>query len=445
MATIYLSYGEGVNSNTGIGAWANAVQTLKYAVETVAVAQGAGPHTILWDRASSEELAADTTITAAHDLRIISVDRDNSDAPLAGAVIGAQATNYSLTFNGAFDVYVFGVQFSNGTGATLVNFIFNSTDGGHFEFEECYFYLTDSSAGAGVLLFHGASVGFNNFTKLMNCTLRFSTAGDSIRCSAGRLQLVGCTVSADGTTIGTLFTNRGACYVSVEGCDIANAGSTALVANQTDGTGGVTFANCKVRSAVVPLVTAATVLNRGNVEVWMFNCSSADTHFHMFHGDAFGTTTVSDTIYADDGAKYDGTNGCSWVITTRANNCSFYTPYVSPWIDKYHAGTSAITMSLECLRDGNTTVYDNDEVWGEFSYQGNTGSTQADFANDRMALLGTPAAQTASTIAWTGGTTPGKFKLESGSVTPAEIGHLRARVCVGEPSITVYVDPTIRT
>jgi hypothetical protein len=26
----------------------------------------------------------------------------------------------------------------------------------------------------------------------------------------------------------------------------------------------------------------------------------------------------------------------------------------------------------------------------------------------------------------------------------AEIGHIRGRVCVGEPSITVYVDPQIR-
>jgi hypothetical protein len=94
-------------------------------------------------------------------------------------------------------------------------------------------------------------------------------------------------------------------------------------------------------------------------------------------------------------------------------------------------------------------VFNDDDIWGEFSYQGNTGSTQADFANDRCTLANKLTAgeqpQASSSIAWTGATgTPGKFKLESGSITPAEIGHLRARVVVGEPNITVYVDPQIR-
>jgi hypothetical protein len=168
----------------------------------------------------------------------------------------------------------------------------------------------------------------------------------------------------------------------------------------------------------------------------------------LYHADAFGETTVSNTIYANDGAAYDGTNKCSWKIVTTAN-CSYYYPYVSPWIDCYHSGTGAITPYLEILRSGSTIKYQDDEVWGEFSYQGTSGSTKATIVSDRMTLLGTAADQTASSLdasGWTGedATNNAFMKLESGSITPAEIGHLRARVCVGEPSITVYVDPTIR-
>ncbi|MHB1098724.1 MAG: hypothetical protein ACYCZR_04140, partial [Burkholderiales bacterium] len=79
-------------------------------------------------------------------------------------------------------------------------------------------------------------------------------------------------------------------------------------------------------------------------------------------------------------------------------------------------------------------------------YQGTTGFTLGSFVNDRMTLLGTPANQAAGAATWTGGTTPWSGKLApNATITPAEIGNLSARICVGAPSITVYVDPQIRT
>lgn len=80
MATIYLSYADGTDQLANGGSWAAPIKTLEYAVETKAVDLGAGPHTILWDHTSAETLSADTTITAAHDLRIISVNRSGGDA-----------------------------------------------------------------------------------------------------------------------------------------------------------------------------------------------------------------------------------------------------------------------------------------------------------------------------------------------------------------------------
>jgi hypothetical protein len=371
--------------NTGAD-WTNAFT----AFESARAAASTAGDFIYVAHNHSESLGADATYTFLADVRVI-CRNSGTDALATGAVIGAQAANYAIALNGAFDVYVYGITFRTGTNVSSSrNITIGNTDGSHFEMESCRFEtLQSNSSISQIILAHSGSTA-NSYCKLVSCVIDQRHALHTIAI-AGYVEMYQCSQGASNAAATVLFKA------------LANGNGSKLQLRQR-------------RHALRAL----------------------------FHGDPFGDTKVSDTIYADDGAQYDGTNRCSWVITTRENNCSYFTPYVSPWIDRYHSGTSAISLSLECLRDGNTTVYDNDEVWGEFSFQGNTGSTQADFANDRMALLGTPAAQTASTIAWTGGTTPGKFKLESGSITPAEIGHLRARVVVGEPNITVYVDPKIR-
>ena len=124
-------------------------------------------------------------------------------------------------------------------------------------------------------------------------------------------------------------------------------------------------------------------------------------------------------------------------------------------MEQYHSGTSAITPFLEGLRTSSANSYDdtvaqNDEIWAEFSYQQTASSTQATIdRSSEKALTAAAANQTSAksaTTDWTGELTyKSTFKLTGASITPAEIGMLRARVCVGEPSKTFYVDPTIRT
>jgi hypothetical protein len=218
--------------------------------------------------------------------------------------------------------------------------------------------------------------------------------------------------------------------------DSGNAASSAF-----------TLVNCKLPTSFV--MRAADGTHKAQGEVTLYNCASGDTHYHIAHADAMGSTIVETTIVANDGASPDGgTTRTSWRITTTAN-ATFFTPYISPWFDRYHTGTTAITPFMEILRDGSATAYDNDEVWGEWSYQGTSGSTMSTLISDRMAPLATPAAQDngVGLSGWAGesGTAwSGKLQATS-SITPAEIGYLRGRVVVGLPSATVYVDPTIRT
>jgi hypothetical protein len=266
------------------------------------------------------------------------------------------------------------------------------------------------------------------------------------------LDMVGCSVNSAGSAPTVLFTNTGASSngtkLIAEGCDFSHITGTLVGDLASFGRSDFVFRQCKLGSGVTPMAVQTTILNRGGTTVTMYDCNSGDTHCAFFHSDAFGTTIQDAGIYATAGAQSGGSN-VSYKIVTRASNCSYYTPYVGPWIAKYHTGTSAVTPSFEVLRDGSATAYQDDEVWGEWQYKGTSGAVTLTTVSDRMALLGTPADQTTGALAagdWTGENATAWFgKLHTAStITPAEVGHIYGRVVVGEPSLTIYYDPQIR-
>jgi hypothetical protein len=450
MTTYYLSSVDGDNGSDGLS-WANAWATFEYAIETASAA-ASGPHTVLIDSAHSESLSADTTVTAAADINIFSVNR-TTGALEAGAVVGAQASNYAVTVNGAWDVYIYGMTIRNGTNTTSSrNITINSSDGGHFELESCSLLSnTLGSTNTSIVLGSGGSVA-NAYTRLKSCTLQLSNAGGTIAC-ASRVELEGCDVTAATVAVNNLFKcqfSSANASLLVMGCDLSEV-TTTLVAN-SGATGGfsVVMGNCKLGSGVLPMEAATEIFNKGNTSVELFNCSAGDTHYGYYHGDDFGSTTAVVTYYADDGAVDQNSINISYKVVTTAY-CRFETPYVGPWIAKPHTGTSTVTPSFEGLRVDSATVIQDDEVWGEWSYQGTSGFTLASFVNDRMTPLGTAANQTsAKTYAdWTGSPTDtdandSVFKLAPAAITPAEVGHIMGRVVVGEPELTIYYDPQIR-
>jgi hypothetical protein len=437
------------NNSDGL-TWAKAFTTFAGAV-TAATGDG---DIIYVDQGFTDTLSANAVYTFANNVNVI-CSNDNVNAPpqTLGTMgtsnsIGHTSTSYSIQLAGAYRVSIRGITFRTaGTGGSTATISINVTDGGHFELVGCYLWI-GSNSSAATLTIGNSGTGVNGYTKFTDCIVRFAHASQGISVSSSFDWEMG-SVSSDSTAPTALFL---ASYRSpstrVVGVDLSKVTGT-LVANQSITNHFVAFVNCKIGSGVTVAAFAAP-LNKSTAQVYLYNCSSGDEHYTMAHYDAFGETTVATGIYANDGALYDGTNRCSWKIVTTAN-CSYYTPYVSPWIDVYHSGTSAITPSLEIVRSGSATAYQDDEVWGEFSYQGTSGFPLATIVSDRKALLAAAADQATGALGagdWTGENATswfGKLHLESASaITPAEIGHLRARVCVGEPSITVYLDPTIR-
>lgn len=440
MATYYV-YSGATGSNNGTD-WTNAYVSFASAV-TAASANG---DTILVAQDHAESLSTNTTYTFSANLSVISTNR-TSGLPTAGAQIGSTSYGYNIALTGSKNIYIYGLNFRAGGSNTFGFSIAGSSDPCWYKLDTCDFIGVTNSASASYYGF-GYQTQNQHFS-FIKCNFRFNNSAQKINIYGGEYEFRECTInSGGGTAPSTLIgTNWTAAYVNFLACDVSAVTGT-LIGNNTAGPVEIVFTNCKLGAGVSPLAAATSPAFLGNNTVWLFNCSSADEHYHIGHYNPLGQTTVSTSIYANDGAKYDGTNGCSWAITTTAN-ATFTAPYESPWIDRYHSGTSAITPTLEIVRSGSSTAYNDNEVWGEFSYQGTSGYTLASIVSDRMSLLGTPAAQTTGSLTasgWTGENATAWFgKLNpTSTITPAEAGHLRARVCVGIASSTVYVDPTIR-
>jgi hypothetical protein len=428
----------------------NAIGSLEDAVENHATADG---DIVLVHDSHVDALSADTTIIASKRIAVICVDKDVSDSTLAtGAVIGSQTLNYSITLNSTGGgVYYRGLTFQTGTNTSSTKFIsIAGADDSHLEMELCTFNLNASGASGSSIMLGSTTTSLNTYARLVDCVVKFSNTAQEFVVRNSTTGLVDCSISASGQAPAEVFGSGNAstnCRIVAEGCDFSHSTSGTLIGDFAGlGKGEFVFVNCLLGSSMTKYATQTVTLNKGGIAAWFYNCSGGDNHYEFAHYDPFGSTVAQPTVYANDGAKFDGTNPVAWQVTS-SPDCGFYTPYVSPWIDKY-AATGSVTPTLECLRNNSGgDVWDTNEVWADFSYQGTSNSTRATIVPaGRMTPLGTPAGQTSSSITWMNATgTPGKFKLSPGSVTVNEIGHLRARVVVGEPSITVYVDPTIRT
>jgi hypothetical protein len=420
--------------------WTFATIFYSYAL----LAANASGDVIKVHKAHTENFTADTTLTHTTNISVICVDKDASDALATmgtTAWIGNNSTNVSVSMAGAFRVFLYGITLRT-AGATADSLFIAGTDGCHFEYESCYFWQGNTGANSTIQI---GGTDAQAFVKAKNCTFRFNLATHRITVTS-KLVIEGGELAATGTIpTGGLFiaatTDPAGASVEAIGFDMSYLGANPIVGNATTNAFTAKFAQCRLGTGFVALATQ-TNLNRSSAEVYLFDCAVGDTHGFFGYYNPMGSV-ISDTgIYYTSGAAAQ-----SWKIVTTAN-CSYYTPFETPWFGYYNTVTTSIAPYVEILRDGSTTAYQDDEVWLDVTAKVTASSTQATLYTDRMTLLGTPAnhAAGAGLGSWTGESgTAWSGKMVSPSITPAEVGHIQARIVVGEPSITVYADPQIRT
>jgi hypothetical protein len=233
------------------------------------------------------------------------------------------------------------------------------------------------------------------------------------------------------------------------GCDFTSV--TDTVVGSFDHYALFEFDRCSFASGAVILASQVSNPTQASAAVFASDCIFGSTVVGLAFYNAIGqAVSVTGTRFTS------GAAGVSWEVAT-TSNAGRANVFETPWVDWYNAGTSAITPYIECLRnDGTATAYSDQQVWAEFSFKNTSSSPLASgYVSDRDGLVdfaqGTNSsaqAAGAGTGSWTiaSSNSPASFKCDSGgSITPTQAGYIRGRIVVAQPSITVYVDPQIRT
>lgn len=399
----------------------------------------------------SETLTATTTYTFTANVSVISVNKDSSNAPTVqgtNGFIGDSTTGgRNITVAGSFKVYFYGITFRSGTTASQIALELSDATTGDFTYESCYFYWVAGGGGntIAVVLGRPGSASSRCAVKCISCTFRFGAAAGRISLGSANVEWNGCTIEFQTNRPTTLFSagDAGAGDYNFVGCDFSVITGT-LVGDQTNAARTFRFTQCRLGSGVNPFATQ-TAVTRG-AEAYFFDCNSGDVQTSFAYYNAFGSVVSNFTIYYTTGAAAQ-----SWLVTSFASNATYYTPFITPFIDWYNSNTStSVTPYIEIIRDGSSTAYKDNEVWGEFFAK--TGATNTPISteySDRMTVLGTAVNLNtgAGAGAWTGeSATIWSGKVESGAAfTPSEIGAIRGRIVVGLANTSFYVDPQIRT
>lgn len=428
-------YVKATGSNTSpYETWAKAATSLQTAIGAVAAGEK-----IYVDSAFSENLASDTTYNPASNfIEVISTSDTATEPPTtyaAGATANGNANGVDLAVSrGGW----FGYSFLTGSGGTASSVALTNSGGDVVHLEDCTVNVRSTNAGGGVITGIGVAGGCILTTK--NCTWIFGAVGQGFNVRSVIWTDERSTFAPSGSIPTAVFENvdRGA-IMRFNGSDFSTCSGNLYAAGV--GVGFLRLDECTLHAS-----TATPTPSSDGFELLMNDCASGDTHYKIKHVTYRGSTVDETTIKMNtsEAAKYDGTNAYSWLVTTTAN-VSFAMPYHTPWIDAYHSGTSAITPRLEIMRNDSTSAYTDGQVWPEVLAKATSGSVRTSIATGRRGPLATAAsvADGAGLGSWDGegGSAKSMKLVPSSSLTPAEIGPVRMRVCAGGASMSFYVNP----
>ncbi len=440
MTTYYVNSGA-AGANTG-GSWTDAFLLFSSAV-TAATVSG---DIIKVQYTHQEELAADVSYLFLADITVVSVNKDSSDALTsmgAGGWLGNSTTNRGVSFGGADKkVLMYGLTVRL-SGASVEELILNGSAGAQFEYQECYFWISNTITGTRLRV--GISGTNGSFTRFKDCVFRFGAVGQALD-SAGQIEFIGGYVSSAGA-VPTSFIRGPTVSLPMSsirfvGFDTSSVAIGYLVTDSQQKS-IVVFDRCKFHASTVPMFTQSTNPTAASPEVTLIDCSSGDVHGTYGFYNALGSITTDSGVFLTAGPA-----AVSWKIVTTAN-ANYNAPFVTPSISLYNTDLSAITPYFEVLRDGSTTALTDEDIWPEYFAKTTSGTPMASYYASRMPLLGTPAnhAAGAGAGAWTGegGTVWSGIITSGAAFTPAEVGDITGRICVGIPSTTIFVEPYIRT
>lgn len=445
MAAFYVWSGA-VGTGTG-ASWVNAKTTLQ-----AAITAGAAGDTYYVAQDHAETAAAATTITfkgtsAAPDI-ILCVDRAGSVPPVSAdlrttgsiTTTGANSLSIGATAS-ATVVYIDGLIFSSGSGATTAALIFNL---GWQYFKNCTFVKAGTSAQSAAFSLNGSNTVNSPQTIIWDgCTVQFGNTGDSIRTGQCTFIWKNTASAIAGATLPTtLFAQSSATYTTtniLDGVDLSTLGSGKTLVGAAASGNKFALINCKLGASVTISATPTTPGGTStDVQISDSSTNQARQERYLYQG----TLTTETTIVPTSNPASDGVTPYTWKVATTANTkwqSPFETFVYAEWNGVVDGST--LTRTFEIVNDGTTLT--NAEVWAEVEYLGSAATPQASRATSGTAdILAAGTNLTTSTATWTttGLASPVK-QVVAVSFVPLMKGFFRITFKFARASKTVYLSP----
>ena len=416
----------------------------------------ASGNTINISSASAETQAAVLTLTFGANIgtqtapiKIICVNFSNFPPQSGDVTSGASVTT---TGNSSLNLqpnawHVKGVTFSCGSGAVGVVFAVGAANSLYQVYDNCSFQIPGTTAGS--IRFGNATNTAASVVMLNNTTVKFGNTGSSITSyfsqfswrNTGQILVAGSSVpSVLFNPIGSsgIFNN-----VLFEGLDLSQLTGNIFSSSGQAQVGNFVVKDCKLNASTVKTISA---VNRG-WQVDLLRCDSGATNYISERHSYLADETTETTITRVGGATTPDSQQQTRKIVTTANNILWFDPYIMEALAVWNPTTgSNVTVTIEGTINAGA-VPNNDDIWIEVVYLGNSGSPLGIFANDTKAnLLASGSALTSSGSTWNGGGSgagwsPFKLAVTLSSPQPQLTGLIFVYVKMAKASTTYYIDP----
>jgi len=363
-------------------------------------------------------------------VNIVSINRAGSVPPveadfLPGATINGTAGTF--IFDATCNHFYQGIKFTLSSTTTY----FNSGSNKGYYFKDCAFSWVNAAL---------AVITGNNPSKVTfdNTTIQYAHIGSIIRSSGYTLDFTWLNTpnAIKGAIIPTnLFTaSAGAAGVfTLRGVDLSVLTTTILQIGST-GFSKILLDSCKIAPTVVRY---SGLGNAAGEIIELVNCFDGTTILNE-RIRAAGALTVDRATF---GNTLDSLGAYSFKLVSSVRSDRFVEALDTFFFDVENLSIGSVrTATVEII---SSLTLNDDDVYMSLEYLGTAGSTLATYVSSKPHTLATPAALTLSSASWTNPpATPVKQRVNV-SFTPQTVGRVRARIHLGRPSTTIWVNPQL--